>query len=180
MAISQTSALSTGLLAHLRNPFKLRLVVVGALWLLACLLLFRPLEAKIAVTRQRLEREKARSETLHQIEKLKQQVNLCNRHVMPCDQFNEWVQSIVDKTRETGVLVRNMEMKEVKKLGPFHVIFLKLELEASYYPLLALVEWLEDPQRANRIDNLRVKEESGSLSVNMELRGLVERHELPK
>jgi type II secretory pathway component PulM len=153
----------------------MRFAVVLSLLALGYLVVFRPLEARIAAAKEQLTREQTRAATCREIEHLEKALNAGNRRVMQCAQFNEWVEAVVDATRQANLLVQNMELRDTSSLGTYSVITLKIELQGSYFGFLHLVRWAEDSGRANRIDQLRLKREPGYLYGNLELRGLVRR-----
>jgi hypothetical protein len=159
----------------LQDPLKMRAGVLVCLWLLGYGLVFHPLEARVASAKRLLLREKARAAVAQEIGQLKQEVKLCRERVMRCDQFNEWSQCVIDRTRAAGLVVRNMEIREIRKLDPYHVVAMRLELEGTYDQALVFLKWTEDPARTNRIDLVRLKRESDYLYACLELSGLVEK-----
>ncbi len=173
----QLAASGAELTGHLRNPLKLRLSVMGAMWLLGYSAMIRPIEKRMLASREELSRQQERAETVSGIAHLSQQIEDCGERVMHCSHFNEWVQAVMHATRGEKLLIRNLELRDTWELGPYHVIALTIEMEAHYHGLFRLVEWIESPARANRIDELRITREDDHLYVTMSVMGLVEKHE---
>jgi hypothetical protein len=165
---------------HLRNPVKLRFSVMGAMWLLGCSAMIRPFTTRIENFRNELSRQQDRAETIASIVNLNQQIETCGERVLRCGHFNEWVQSVMHATRGENLLVRNLELRDTWELGPYHVISLTIEMEAHYHGLFRLVEWIENPARANRVDALHITRDNDYLYVTMDILGLVEKHEPAK
>jgi hypothetical protein len=159
----------------LQNPLKVRAGVLICLWLLGYGVVFHPLQSRILAARKSLNTELARAAAADQIKELEEQAKLCHERVLCCEQFNEWAQGVIDRTRVSGLRVRNMEVHDIRKLDPYHVVAMKLELEGTYGQALDFLSWAEDPGRTNRIDVLRLKRESDYLCANLELSGLVEK-----
>ena len=162
--------------ALIGDPIKMRLAVVFAVAALGVGGIYYPLSGQIAEKRAAVAAEKERLETVQQVESLRRDVTEFRSRVGKQSDSNEWVQYLLDGSRQVGVRLRGMETKEPRKIGPYMAVALQLEVQGTYPQLRSFVEWLDQSNRLLRVESLRIERTPSVILMKIYVLGLVHKN----
>jgi hypothetical protein len=158
------------------DPGKMRLAVIVLVTGLTLGGLYYPLSGEIGLQRAAVASEKDRLDTIRDVESLRREVKAFRSRIDKQSDTNEWVQYLLDGSRQCGVRLRGMETKEPRAVGPYTAVVLVMEVQGTYPQLQAFVEWLEQSERLLRVDALRMEKLPGTVVMKINLLGLVHKN----
>jgi hypothetical protein len=142
---------------RLRDPLQLRLVVGGGMLAAWYLLAYAPLSQGI----EQAARERTRAEdhlaVARDLEVLRIQEAKYQARLPIGTDPNEWVEYLLGGVRHSTVRLLKLEPQILKKLGPYEIVVIRVELQGSYANLSTLIAWIETNQRFLRIDSLTLQ-----------------------
>jgi Tfp pilus assembly protein PilO len=160
----------------LGDPVKMRLAVIVSVMALAIGAVYYPLSGQITEQRVTLEAEKARLETIHDVETLRRDAKEYRTRVDAQSDTNEWVQYLLAGSRQVGIRLRGMETKEPHKVGPYMAVALTVEVQGTYPQLQNFIAWLDTSDRLLRVETLRFEKMPGVILMKISILGLVQKH----
>jgi Tfp pilus assembly protein PilO len=163
---------STGakLLARLHDPIQLRVVVVAALLLSWYGAAYLPKGGEIEQTTRDLARDRKRLALAKEIESLRAQVRRFRGRLPAKTDPNEWVQYVLGGLRQHPLKMVSLDPDEVKELGPYKIVVLRVEIEGWHRDIDAFLRWIEANPRLFRVDSARlVPHRSGDGRLLMQL-----------
>jgi hypothetical protein len=159
---------------QLQDPFKLRIVTLGAVALLGFFAAYRPMDTKIQVLRRDLKAAQQRLATIRQVEQLRA-TRLKLLESLPEDAtLNFWQQHFLVGIREANVQLRALEsLPKKQKMGDFQVFYLEIEADGEYAQIHKLVSWIENSRWFTRIIRVQAKGKHGTIQAKMTVAVLV-------
>jgi hypothetical protein len=162
MALTETGErradLKTQLIERMHDPIQLRIAVIGAVLLIGYCGVYMPLDAQIASTKQRFDREQKLSELAASVEELEKQCRTFAKRIPQPAENKEWlwIQYMQEGIRLFPVKLSTLECRPPTKIGPYPVAVLRIELEGSYFALDQFLRWLESNPRLLRADDIEI------------------------
>lgn len=144
------------LLAHLRNPARLRGLMTGLMLLVGYAGVFTPLNGGIQATTLQLKQERQRLELAGEVEKLRNQFARFKDRLPKERDSNEWVNYMQAGIRTFPLKMLKMEKGDARDLGPYKAVVLRMELEGTFGNLDSFLEWLETNPRLIRVDSIKI------------------------
>ncbi len=142
-------------LLHKRNP--LRLIISASLLIGWYLGLYQPKEEAIAKLEKGIGVESKRLEIATKIDGLRRDVGKYANKIPRIHDANEYYQSILDGVRNQPIKLVAFAPEKPRDQGPYSVLTLRLEIEATYANLNQFLRWIEGSGRLMRIDMLRIE-----------------------
>ena len=142
--------------SRLRDPTQLRMFLTSLVLSIGYLAVFSPLSGSIDESRRQLKAENKRLEVASEIESLREQYLSFKDRLPDKSDTNEWVKYILAGIRQFPVKLVVLDPEEVRKLGPYQVVVLKIDLEGSLKDMNDFLKWLETNERIIRIDNMNI------------------------
>ena len=142
---------------RLRDPFRLRIVVTVCCLSIGYFAIYGPFRTKIAVAEQRLATEQARQQLYHDVEFLRAQVEMFEYRLPEGDDTNAWVQYVIDGIRQYPLKLVNLDSDQVRRVGPYRAVAMRIDLEGSMEDLDRLLYWLETDERLFRIESTKIE-----------------------
>ena len=149
------------LLERLQDPLQLRLIVIGTTLLLGYMAIYTPLAARITATERQLDKEHKLAGLAKNLEQLNAQCRRFAKRIPNQADSKEWMQYIHEGVRGFPLTLSKLDCLPTKKIGPYQVVVMKLDLSGTYYELNKFLRWLETNPRLLRVDEItfRVAEE---------------------
>ena len=138
---------------RLRDPFRLRVVVA-----VSCLAVGY---FTIAAAQQRLTTEHARQQLHHDIEFLRAQLEMFEYRLPEDDDTNAWVQYVIEGIRQYPLKLVNLDSDQLRRVGPYSAVAMRIELEGSMEDLDRFLYWLETDERLFRIESTKIEPAKG-------------------
>ncbi len=142
------------LLKRLHDPVQLRIAVIAGVLALGYAAVYRPLTDRIAAAGATLERQQRLLRVAESLEHLKKQYHRFADRLPQQADTKEWAQYVLDGTRQFPLKVINLDCRDPRKMGPYPVIVLQIEMEGPFLELDKFLKWLEANRRLMRIDDL--------------------------
>ena len=140
------------LLDRLHDPIQLRVFLVVALLLVWYGAVYMPKSGEVDETTRAMARDRKRLALATEIESLRAQVGRFQGRLPEKRDPNEWVQYVLGGIRRYPLKLVSLDPDELKDLGPFKLIVLRVELEGWYHDVDAFIRWLEANPRLFRVD----------------------------
>jgi type II secretory pathway component PulM len=164
----------TNLLTRLHDPVQLRIGVMLLVLVLGYVAVYMPLTERIAATARRLEREQKVLGFAEGLEQLQKQYRTFADRVPQQTDTKEWVQYVLQGTRQFPVKVTTLDCRDPRSVGPYRVIILQIELEGQFLELNQFLKWLEANGRLLRVDEITIcPPRSGIISKTMAMHVIV-------
>lgn len=148
--------LKARLLERMNDPLQLRIVVIGVVLLVGYSGVYMPLDAQIASTKQQLVREQKLADLAASLEQLQTQCHSFGKRLTQQADSKEWMQYMHEGVRRFPLKLAKLDCLPSKKVGPYPVVVLNLELEGSYFDLDQFLRWLESNPRLLRADEIDI------------------------
>jgi len=146
------------IVVQLRDPFKLRLAVIGLVCLIGFGLIYRPFNNNLSTLRQDLAKAQTREALIDHVEKLRAARSKILKVFPEKGDVNFWTEYFLSGIRESGVQLRALETKvRPQKAGKLQGLYLEIEADGSYESLHKFVAWIEQSPYFTRIVHLRFK-----------------------
>jgi hypothetical protein len=165
-------------LQHLRQPFKLRMILCISLIGLWYSGVFVPTYEQTAMTSARITREHKRIATAKEIEALKKAVEPHHEIIRASADLNELMRHVIDHLRTSPLKLIDLKPEASKDLGAYQTIGVQLALEGQFAEIDTFLGWVESGQRPLRADSIKIdpsQKNSNSLKVQLTLVGLAEK-----
>jgi Tfp pilus assembly protein PilO len=156
----------SNLLARLHDPIQLRIGVVILVFALGYAAIYMPLMEQISATARRLEREQKVLGFAENLEQLQKQYRVFADRVPQQTDTKEWVQYVLEGTRQFPVKVLNLDCRDPRAMGPYRVITLQIDLEGPFMELNRFLAWLEANRRLLRVDDITISPPRNGASSN--------------
>jgi hypothetical protein len=156
------------LVAQLRDPFKLRLTVIGVVCLLGFGLIYRPYNNHLATVRRDLVTAQDREALLEHVVKLRAARTKILKVFPEKGDVNFWTEYFLTGIRDSGVQLRALETKvRPQKAGKLQGLYLEIEADGSYENMHKLVTWIEHSQYFTRIIHLKFKAKDAKIEARI-------------
>jgi len=165
-------------LAQLRHPLKLRLVLCVTIVAAWSLLFFVPLGDQTQVTTARIARERKRIATAREIDTLKKALAPHHGLVPAGANLNDLMRGVIDHLRSSPLKLIDLKPEAPKDLGPFETIGVQLALEGQFAEIDTFLTWVETDGSRLRIDSIKIDpnlREPGRLKAQLTLLSLAEK-----
>jgi hypothetical protein len=171
------SSLKRQVLTLLRHPTRLRLTLSVVILLSWYFGFYSPTSEYMALAASQTNSELKRAVTAREIEKLRKVLGPLQDRIPEHAGLNEFIQYVMAHVRKLPINLIDLKPSKAKDLGPYLNISLRLQFEATYEDLDALLYWVETNQRLLRIDTLKVDrgKENRRLGVLIELVSVAEK-----
>ena len=172
------STASELILLHLRQPFKLRMILCIAMIALWYIGFFVPTYEQTAMTSARISREHKRIATAKEIEALKKAVEPHHELIRASADLNELMRHVIDHLRTSPLKLIDLKPEASKDLGAYQTIGVQLTLEGQFAEIDTFLGWVESGERPLRVDSIKIdpsQKNSNSLKVQLTLLGLAEK-----
>ncbi len=166
------------ILAQIRQPLKLRLLLCSAIITSWYVLFFSPLSEKTAATTARIVSERKQAATAHEIEQLKKAMVPYKGRVLVGGDLNELMQHLIAHMRSSPLKLLDLKPEKSKDLGPYETLSLKLALEGRFTEIDEFLNWVETDQWLLRIDTIKLDpfpKDPGRLAAQVVLLSLAEK-----
>ena len=156
------------IVVQLRDPFKLRLTVIGLVCLVGFGLIYRPYNNDLATLRQDLAKAQSREELIEHVEKLRAARTKILKLFPDKGDGNFWSEYFLTGIRESGVQLRALESKvRPQKAGKLQGLYLEIEADGSYESLHKLIAWIEQSPYFTRVIHLKLKAKDGRIEARI-------------
>jgi len=162
------------LLVQLRDPFKLRVTVVGAIAAAGLLGIYRPLSAEITIVRRDLKVAEDRLALVREIDGLRKvRTKLLENLPESCD-INFWSAHMLTGIRESEVSLKTLDSSYRKtKVGKLMGAYYELEVAGTFQQIHSLVSWIESNKYFSRVVKVRFKGEKAGVEGKLTVAVLV-------
>ena len=162
------------LLVQLRDPFKLRITVVGAIAAVGLLAIYRPLSAEITILRRDLKVAEDRLALIREIDALRKVRGKFLENLPADGDINFWSAHLLTGIRESGVNLKTLDSSYRKtKVGKLQGVYYDLEVGGTFQQIHTLVSWIEANKYFSRVVNLRFKGEDEGIHGKLTIAVLV-------
>ena len=152
------------IVVQLRDPFKLRLTVIGLVCLVGFGLIYRPYSNELATLRRDLASAQSREALIDHVEKLRATRSKILKQFPEKGDVNFWTEYFLTGIRDAGVQLRSLETKvRPQKAGKLQGLYLEIEADGSYDSLHKLIAWIEQSPYFTRIIHLKFKAKDGRI-----------------
>jgi len=158
---------------YLNEPAKMRLAVVGVLFMAGMMLVYMPLSDQIQKQRAMIAKERNRAEAIELMETLREQTELYRPRIAEEYDSNNWVQYVLGILRDKKLRLRDMSSKPSRKVGPYDAMVLTVEVEGPFNKLREVIEALESSDRLLRVDIIRCEKEKDTIVSKLTILGLM-------
>jgi Tfp pilus assembly protein PilO len=152
----RTRERKTGVLEWLKDPWKSRLAVTGAIVLIGYLAVYMPLSNQIADTQRKQAKAQRRLELARDIEQLQAQFDRFKDRVPTDADTNEWIQFLLAGVRLLPLTLNQMDTAPPQAVGPYRAVTLRIEVEGKFHDLDRFLHWLESNERLFRVDSMKI------------------------
>ncbi|HKI21171.1 MAG TPA: type 4a pilus biogenesis protein PilO [Isosphaeraceae bacterium] len=166
------------ILAQLRQPLKLRLLLCFAIITGWYVLFFSPLSEKTAATTAKIISERKRVAASRQIEQLKKAIVPYKGRVPAGADLNELMQHVIAHMRSSPLKLLDLKPEKSKDLGPYETLGLKLTMEGRFAEIDEFLKWVENDERLLRIETIKLDplaKDPGRLAAQVVLLSLGEK-----
>ena len=150
------AGLKAQLLERLHDPLQLRILVIGLVLAAGYGGVYMPLGAQIAETQANLAREKKMADLAANLEQLQAQQRSFDKRLPHQADTKEWTQYVYEGIRSFPLKMSRLNCLGLKRIGPYRVVALQIELEGSYFDLDQFLRWLESNPRLFRTDEISI------------------------
>jgi hypothetical protein len=140
-------------LTLLHDPLQLRICVIVVVLGVGYGAVYQPLSNKIDETTRKLDRDRKLLELAENLEQLQKQYHYFEDRV-PQSDAKEWVQYVLEGIRRFPLKMAKLDFRPSKRMGPYRIIVLQIDLEGSFFELDRFLRWLESNHRVLRADEL--------------------------
>lgn len=144
------------LLGRLHDPVQLRVFITAVMLLVGYFGAYMPLSGRIDETTKKLNQERKRQGLAEDIRYLEEQVAKYESRLPEGTDSNEWVQYVLDGTREYPIKLVSLDSDKPRRVGPYTAVVLRMGIEGDYRDLDAFLGWLEGNERFFRVDFARI------------------------
>ncbi len=149
-------------LVQLRNPTKLRLIVLGGLGLIGIAGVYLPLTSRAEQLERAIAIEKQRAAHIEDIDKLRSMTATYLKHLPENADANWWTEYFLTGIRDTRARLRKLEPRTEKHaLGNFQGLIFKVEMDGRYEDFVHFISWLESNEKLVRVTALNMETVSG-------------------
>jgi hypothetical protein len=153
---------------QLRDPFKLRVTVIGVVCLLGFGLIYRPYNQQLTSIRRELATAQDREALLDHVEKLRSARTKILKVFPEKGDVNFWTEYFLTGIRDSGVQLRALETKiRPQKAGNLQGLYLDIEADGSYENLYKLINWIEHSRYFTRVIHLKLKSKGDRLEARI-------------
>ena len=127
-------------------------------------------------TNRNLNKERKRLELGCEVEQLRSQFNRFKNRIPKQRDANEWVPYVLDGVRKFPLTLLKWNGDELRDVGPYKVVVLRLELEGTFSGMDSMLDWLETNERLIRVDTVKIapqKVGSGKLVMQLVIFGIM-------
>jgi hypothetical protein len=162
------------LIAHFRDPFKLRVAMLSAVAAVGLLGIYRPMSSEIGILRRDLKSATERLGMVREIERLRGSRTMLLENFPEHGDINFWTEYLLTGIRESGVSLRTLESNFRKtKVGKLQGVYFDLEIAGSFEQIHKLLRWIESNVYFGRVLKLRLKSEPDSIAGKLTVATLV-------
>jgi hypothetical protein len=159
---------------QLRDPFKLRVTVLGFVAGLGMMGIYQPMSADLSVTRRDLKAAEDRLALVRQIDQLRSTRAKLYENLPENGDINFWSEHLLAGIRDSGVILKGFENSYHKtKVGKLQNVYFDLDLSGSFEQIHKLITWIETHKYMARIAKLRLKAEHDNLEGRLSVSVLV-------
>ncbi len=156
------------LVVQLRDPFKLRLTVIGVVCLVGFGLIYRPYNAALITLRRDLASAQTREALVDHVDKLRAARTKILKHLPEKGDVNFWSEYFLTGIRECDVQLRALESKvRPQKAGKLQGLYLEIEADGTYESIHKLIAWIEQSPYFTRIIHLKFKSKNGRIEARI-------------
>lgn len=156
MQIGGKKAELAKLIERLHDPLQLRVFVTGCILLVGYVGLYMPLSGRIDDTARKLSKERARYALIEEVERLRAEVDKFQARLPEKTDTNEWVQYVLEGSREFPIKLINLSTRSPERVGPYEAVVLHVEVAGTFHDLDSFLHWLETNERLFRVDSARI------------------------
>jgi Tfp pilus assembly protein PilO len=147
-------SLTAKLIERLHDPLQLRILLISLMLAAGYIGIYAPLTAQIAETTANLGRERKLAALANGVEQLQTQFNSFAKRLPHQADSKEWLEYMHEGIRGFPLKLLRLDCLGAKKMGPYRVVSLQIEVEGSLYELDTFVRWLETNPRLFRVDDI--------------------------
>ena len=160
--------LKEDVLVQLRNPKRLRLIVLGGLALVGIAGVYLPLTSRAGELERATSTEKQRAAYIEDVDKLRSMTATYLKHLPDNGDANWWTEYFLTGTRDTHARLRKLEPRTQKHaIGNFEGVTFKVEMEGRYEDIVHFISWLESDEKLVRVTALNLETGSGLIKSTL-------------
>ena len=145
-------------LVQLRNPKRLRLIVLGGLALIGIAGVYLPLTSRAEELERAIAIEKQRAGYIDDVDKLRSITATYLQHIPDNGDANWWTEYFLTGIRDTRARLRKLEPRtERRAMGNFQGLTFKVEMEGRYEDFVHFISWLESNEKLVRLTALNME-----------------------
>jgi hypothetical protein len=144
------------ILAQLRHPLKLRLVLFAALIGGWYALFFAPLSERLAATRSAVDAERKRIVTAREIAKRRKALTPYRGRVLATTDLNALIRPVIEHLRSSSLKLVDLKPEKSQDLGPYEAVGLRLALDGHFAEIDEFLGWIESNPLLLRVDSMKL------------------------
>ena len=162
------------LLVQLRDPFKLRVTVVGGIAAVGLMAIYQPLSAEIKIVSRDLKVAEDRLTLVRETDQLRKARSKLLENLPADGDINFWSEHLLSGIRESGVVLKTLDSSYRKtKVGKLVGAYYDIEVAGTSQQIHSLMGWIEANKYFSRIVKLRFKAEREAVDGKMTVAVLV-------
>lgn len=150
------TGIKTKLLDQLHDPVRLRVCVIAAVLAAGYVAVYSPLQARISDTSIKLKRDKKLLSLATGLEEMEKEHEKIKDRIPQHTDSKEWVQYVLDGIRLFPLDLIKLDCGDPKRVGPYQVVVMKIDLGGSFYDTDKFIRWLESNKRLLWVDNISI------------------------
>ncbi|TFH22138.1 MAG: hypothetical protein E4H03_09090 [Myxococcales bacterium] len=164
------------LVKQLRDPFKLRLTVLGIAAAIGFFGVYRPMDKKITEVRREVGAGRARLDLIRQVESLRTKQAQLRESLPEYPSINFWTEHFLEGIRDTGVALSELESQPKKiKIGDYDVVYFNIDVTGQYDQVHALLSWIESNRWYSRVVRMNFKKKLNRIEAKLTVAVAVEK-----
>ncbi len=160
---------------YIRDPRKLRVIVLSLVALAAVALVYWPLEGGIAKRQKELERLQERGSLVEEIVTLRTYLEIYESRLPEEADVNFWSEHLMNGMRLAGLKLRSFEPRKQDriKFAGYTGLIVRVEVEGPYTNLVKFLGWLEYNEVFCRVIVIRSQDNNGTLLSTVSIAALM-------
>jgi len=155
------------------RPTGLRLVVVAVVFVLGYFGWVRPQASRLEDARAAEREWDARAQLAEELQLCADRIAACAPRLPQGTDLTDWQTYVAGKLRLSGATLSSIEPHASESAGPFDIVALEIEAEATFAQIVDFIDRVERGERFMRFDLLAVDKRPTHLAVTCVVLGIV-------
>jgi len=158
---------------QLRDPKKLRLVVLGTLALIGTAGVYLPFSSRAEVLERGIAIEEQRATNIDDIDKMRSLMAAYMKRLPDSGDAQWWTAYFLSGMRDTRGRLKKLEPRTEKgAMGNFQGLTFKVEIEGRYEDIVHFISWLESNDKMVRITELKMEKTATGITSTIAIAAL--------